>query len=132
MISAKYNLSTGWLYRFIFVSSLLMLQNYISDRTSIFIILITSFLPIFYMRFNYLIPKLIKNIFLYYGAISFPLYLIHENALISLIQSIHYSKLTTSFIIEIIIPLSIVVLFSHSILKIEKFITSHMDFIKHK
>ncbi len=90
-----------------------------------FFILILFFTPVYFEKTRFIFQN---PVILFFGLISYPLYLLHENALISLICKIS-RVINIPDILLPVIPISILVLIAYLIVKIvEPFIRKNLDF----
>jgi peptidoglycan/LPS O-acetylase OafA/YrhL len=90
-----------------------------------FIILILFFTPIYFEKTRFILQN---SVILFWGLISYPLYLIHENAMVSLISKVS-KVLNIPDILLPIVPISILVFISYFIVRIaEPFIRNNLDY----
>ena len=120
------NKKCKYLYFSIFVS-LLEIYQYHDDYGKLFfsvLILLIFYLPIYFEKVKFIIGN---SIFLFFGFISYPLYLIHENAMIALICKLD-KLIDITYILLPLIPILILVLISYIIAKrIEPFLQKSIN-----
>ena len=96
-----------------FVSSLYLART-LSVFVSALLVLLLFISTVYFEKFQNVFSN---KVFVYLGFISYPLYLIHENALIALVVKMHqYMGLMPGFLLPVI-PIAFLILISHIIAK---------------